>query len=208
MSGRTSVRTHAPVPVLTVRGIHAEERRLRADPAVLVGAADKNPAVLVGVAELYRRLAQDGPPVLLDVRPGPEGGQAYRAGHLPGAVNADLTHELSWPPAADARSVPDPAAVQAAARRLGLTRKRGVVVYDDGAGRAAATAWWLLRWAGLDNTRILAGGWPAWAAAGHGRAVGTARPQPPSEIILDGGSVPPASVPVAAALARGDRWFD
>src|SRR5699024_11781852 len=37
-----------------------------------------------------------------------------------------------------------------------------VVIYDEGSGRAAAKAWYLLYYAGHDAAYILQGGYPAW----------------------------------------------
>jgi thiosulfate/3-mercaptopyruvate sulfurtransferase len=178
-----------------------------ADLAATVGveATDRRNTVLVTAGELHRRLAEPDPPVLLDVRwalGDPYGADHYREGHFPGAVYVDLDTELAGPlePGAGRHPLPGLDALQANARRWGVTRRRGVVVYDNSGGLAAARAWWLLRWAGVPTVRILDGGLAAWAAAGHGQATGDARPQPPSDIVLDGGHLPTLTADEAAAL--------
>ncbi|MGX6601494.1 sulfurtransferase [Micromonosporaceae bacterium Da 78-11] len=161
---------------------------------------------LIRVDELRTRVAlPEPPPVLLDVRwalGDPHGAEHYRAGHIPGAVYVDLDTELAGPhaPGAGRHPLPSIEALQAAARRWGVTRKRGVVVYDNSGGLAAARAWWLLRWAGVPDVRILDGGLAAWLAAGHAQADGEARPQPPSDINLEAGHLPTLTADEAAAL--------
>jgi len=61
-------------------------------------------------------------------------------------------------------------------RAAGVSERRSVVVYDDWAGRAAARCWWLLRWAGHRDVRVLDGGWSAWVADGQPRSEGHATP--------------------------------
>ena len=100
-----------------------------------------------------------------------DGREQYLAGHVPGAAYVDLATELADPPAApvDSRGrhpLPDPERFGRAMRRAGVTDGRPVVVYDDTSGTAAARAWWLLRHHGLDDVRLLDGGWSAWVASG------------------------------------------
>lgn len=123
---------------------------------------------LITVGELSERLAAGSPPVLLDVRWTLAGGSdpaGYLAGHVPGARFLDLDRDLAGPPGPGGRHpLPDPGELQAALRAAGLHDGDEVVVYDGGSGLAAARAWWLLRWSGLRDARVLDGGYPNWTA--------------------------------------------
>ncbi|HEY0000708.1 MAG TPA: 2-dehydropantoate 2-reductase N-terminal domain-containing protein, partial [Actinoplanes sp.] len=183
-------RVHRAVAEGTAAG-SLDDADLAATVPGLTGGVTGVP-VLIDVAELYGRVAEPAPPVLLDVRwalGDPDGEKHYRDGHIPGAVYADLDTELAGPatPGAGRHPLPPIDHLQAAARRWGITRDSGVVVYDNSGGLAAARAWWLLRWAGVPDVRILDGGLAAWRDAGLTEATGQARPRPASDIVLHGG---------------------
>jgi thiosulfate/3-mercaptopyruvate sulfurtransferase len=130
-----------------------------------------SPAALAEeLAELAEELASEPGPALLDVRwrlGGPPGLDSYREGHLPGAVFTDLERDLAAPPSLAGRHpLPDPAVFTDAMRAAGVSEGRPVVVYDDRDATAAARAWWLLRYHGHRNVRVLDGGYEAWLAAG------------------------------------------
>jgi thiosulfate/3-mercaptopyruvate sulfurtransferase len=126
---------------------------------------------LVSAAELVCLL---GTVTVLDVRyqtGAPSGRPAYEAGHVPGAAYVDVDEDLAAPPARPGspggrHPLPTPADFQEAMRRSGVRNDRPVVVYDDWGGRAAARAWWLLRYYGHADVRVLDGGWRAWLDAG------------------------------------------
>jgi thiosulfate/3-mercaptopyruvate sulfurtransferase len=125
---------------------------------------------LVDVDELVALLA-DNSCTLLDVRyrmGGPPGAEEFARGHVPGAAYVDLDSALASAPGPRGRHpLPDPEVFQEAMRSAGVSEHRPVVVYDDWAGRAAARCWWLLRWSGHRDVRVLDGGWSAWVAAGQ-----------------------------------------
>lgn len=166
--------------------------------------------VLVSAEEL---LAAGERPVLLDVRwalGDDRGAEKYQAGHLPGAVYVDLEAELADPPdpALGRHPLPSVQRLQAAARRWGITAGRPVVAYDDAGGLAAARAWWLLRWAGLSDVRLLDGGLAAWVRAGGDLEFGNVVPSP-GDIVLTGGALPVVEADGAAALpGRGGVLLD
>ncbi|GAB3859031.1 sulfurtransferase [Nocardioides maradonensis] len=129
-------------------------------------------AVLITARELAEALESPTPPVVLDVRwqltvaggAAYDGHADYRAGHLPGAVFVDLDTELAAPaePTEGRHPLPSIESLQASARRWGIDDGDTVVVYDATGNTAAARAWWLLRWAGVADVRLLDGGLGAW----------------------------------------------
>lgn len=165
--------------------------------------------VFIEADELAAQLSAPNPPVLLDVRvPGDEGdGRAdYRAGHIPGAVFVDLATELAAPPggAAGRRPLPEIAILQRDARRWGIHQGQAVVVYDASRGQRAGRAWWVLRWAGIADVRILSGGLQAWRGALTAEV-----PLPdPGDVVLSSGHLPVVNADAAAALAAQAQLLD
>ncbi|MGW0144997.1 sulfurtransferase [Streptomyces sp. NPDC003333] len=171
---------------------------------------------IISASELATALAGDHPPVLLDVRwqltlatasgePPFDGRAAHAAGHVPGAVYVDLDRELASEPGPRGRHpLPDLAVFGRAMRRAGVSSTRPVVVYDGGQGWAAARAWWLLRWTGHPDVRVLDGGLPAWEGpletAVPVPAEGDFEPVPSATGLLDADG--------AAALARSGVLLD
>jgi len=99
----------------------------------------------------------------------------YRAGHIPGAVFADLATDLSGPivrGVSGRHPLPDPATLALTFGRWGIGEATQVVAYDAGNSAYAARAWWLLRWLGHARVAVLDGGLAAWQASGHTLASG------------------------------------
>ena len=162
--------------------------------------------VLVSAADLgYRRRV-----VLLDVRwalGDDRGREKYLDGHLPGAVFVDLETELADPAVAARRAgtrCRRYSDCSRAARRWGIRAGDPVVAYDDYRGQAAARAWWLLRWGGLTDVRLLDGGLDAWCRAGGAVETGDVVPEP-GDVVLTGGGMPVLSIDEAAALPASGR---
>lgn len=146
---------------------------------------------LISAADLAARLGSDEPPVVLDIRwslDGPPGHGVYLDGHIPGAVYVDLDTELAGrgQPTDGRHPLPTPDAFQAAVRRWGIDEDDTVVVYDGGGNLAAARAWWLLRWAGLTDVRLLDGALPAWTAQGGSLATEDVTPVPGDATVRPG----------------------
>lgn len=163
---------------------------------------------IVSAAELASALAGPRPPVVLDVRyqlGGPHGRPDYDAGHLPGAVFVDLDAELAGPPGAAGRHpLPDVEAFGAVMRRAGVSTDSSVVVYDADKGWGAARAWWLLRWTGHADVRVLDGGLASWAGP-----LETAPPAPaPGDFVPKPGALPLLTADGAAELARSGLLLD
>ena len=167
--------------------------------------------LLVTAPALATELADEPRPVVLDVRwrlGGPPGLGSYREGHLPGAVFTDLDRDLSGPPGPGGRHpLPDAAAFQEAMRAAGVSQSSRVVVYDDGDGTAAARCWWLLRYFGHRDVRVLDGGYRAWLGAGF--AVTMAEPAGQrGDFTVRPGQMPVLDASAAADTARTGLLLD
>jgi thiosulfate/3-mercaptopyruvate sulfurtransferase len=106
---------------------------------------------------------------VVDVRgylDGRSGREAYRGGHIPGAVFADLDTDLAAPPdgVLGRHPLPSPEAFAAALARLGIAHGDTVVAYDDMSGANAARLWWMLDAIGV-ACAVLDGGIQAWTGA-------------------------------------------
>lgn len=109
------------------------------------------------------------------------GREDYARAHIPGAVYADLNHDLSAPvqPGVTGRHpLPDVAAFAARLSAWGIGKGVQVVVYDDSAGMVAGRLWWLLRFVGHDAVALLDGDWRAWTREGRPVSADAAVPVP------------------------------
>ena len=82
-----------------------------------------------------------------------------------------------------------------------------MVVYDTVAGTKAGRAYWVLRWAGLADVRILDGGLDAWITAGLPVTTAASAPSPGS-VTLTAGHLRELTADEAAEYAAAGRLFD
>jgi thiosulfate/3-mercaptopyruvate sulfurtransferase len=132
---------------------------------------------LVDTGWLAREMDRGGRDLrVVDVRwyldPARRGRDAFRAGHLPGALFLDVDEDLSAPGGgrglpAGRHPWPDEAQVARVMGRAGIGPGVRVVAYDDGPGSVAARLWYLLRAHGHDDAAVLDGGLAKWVAEGR-----------------------------------------
>jgi len=95
----------------------------------------------------------------------PTAHQQYLAGHIPGAAffdhqefsNTESPYEYML--ASDEKLV-------AQIGEVGIANDSEVILYTTGIFSCATRAWWLLKYAGLENVRVLNGGFSAWKEVG------------------------------------------
>jgi thiosulfate/3-mercaptopyruvate sulfurtransferase len=161
------------------------------------------------LAELLAFPAEN--PTLLDVRWRLVTGadrRAYLQGHIPGAAFVDLSRQLSDPPSERGRHpLPGGERFGAEMRRLGVSARRPVVVYDAGDSTAAARAWWLLRYFGHRRVAVLDGGLAAWTAAAQPLATGPS-PRERGDFVARPGGMPTVDAAEAAQVAATGVLLD
>lgn len=96
------------------------------------------------------------------------GGNAYAAGHIPGARFLHLDRDLSAP--TNGRNgrhpLPDPEAFAALLSSHGVGPSSQIVAYDANGGMFASRLWWMARWIGHEAVAVLDGGLLAWLKHG------------------------------------------
>ena len=148
---------------------------------------------LITCTEL-QALQQSAAPLLIvdctaDLMNPAAGLQQFLDAHIPGAIHADLDHDLSAHGTADAASggrhpLPRREVLAQWLRQIGLRTDTQVVVYDRNGLNFCGRLWWMLKWAGHEAVAVLDGGLAAWTAAGGAVESGPAIPRTPSNWTL------------------------
>lgn len=138
--------------------------------------------------------------------------KSHRDAHIQGAVHAQIRDVFAGLPTARSGSLPLPAIgdLERRLRGWGVDRETELVVHGPSPA-LAARGWWVLRWAGLENAKVLDGGLKAWAAQGGPLAQGDFQPpRRPSSggLTLSGGHLPSVSVDEVEALGPSTVLID
>ncbi len=118
----------------------------------------------------------------------------YDEGRIPGAVWVDAA---AWAKAfGDGK---DAAGWSARIGSLGIGPHSKVVVYDNASFKDAARIWWILKYWGVEDARLLNGNWIGWTKAGL--AIETGTPRSPAAATF-------AAVPRSKRLATKGQLLD
>lgn len=96
--------------------------------------------------------------------------EAYRRAHIPGAVQMPVHYYIKEDDPAGGDHgvlVMPPRQFEGLMAQLGITNDTTVVAYDDNNGFVAARLWWVLKYYGHDNAKVLNGGWHRWLTEGR-----------------------------------------
>jgi thiosulfate/3-mercaptopyruvate sulfurtransferase len=102
--------------------------------------------------------SKNRPMLILDAR----SAERYQAGHIP---NARWVDHADW--AKNFNEGTDTEGWTKRIRQLGITLEQPVVIYDDNQAKDAARIWWILRYWGVQDVRLLNGGFIGWEQAKH-----------------------------------------
>jgi thiosulfate/3-mercaptopyruvate sulfurtransferase len=135
---------HALILGLLLTGVRAE--------AQASGATYPRGELLVEPAELAKpEVARTF--LILDVRDR----KSYEQGHIPSAIWLDARE---W--AKTFGDGKDPEGWSRKLGQLGIRADSRILVYDDNFAKDAARIWWILRYWGVADARLLNGGWTGW----------------------------------------------
>ena len=138
-----------------------------------------------------------------------KGRRDFEAGHIPGAVYADMDRDLAGPVTAETGRHPLPDVNQFRHRlsAWGIGDDTLVVAYDNGNGSLASRLWWMLRcWLGHERVALLDGGIAAWTEAGEGLSTDPAEPTLASYTRHPDNEVIATTAEIAALVSSGEAW--
>jgi len=87
--------------------------------------------------------------------------KAYDTGHIPGAVGWNWQRDTQD---VVRRDIPDQGAIEALLSRSGIGLETGIILYGDNNNWFATYAFWLLKYYGHRDVRLINGGRKKWAA--------------------------------------------
>lgn len=137
------------------------------------------------------------------------GQPSFSGQRIEGAIDTQAYADYQSPASFEGgqRPLPDIAVLQDKARAWGLRADSTIVIYDGDRSMTAARAWWVLKWAGLKDVRVLDGGFPAWLAQGL-PTTDAVTPLHPSDITLSPGNMPELDADGALALGKTGVLLD
>ncbi|MGD8384712.1 MAG: sulfurtransferase [Lysobacterales bacterium] len=133
--------------------------------------------------------------------------EAYLDGHIPSAVHVNLDDDLAGPvtAASGRHPLPGPDKFAEFLARSGWAPGKTLVAYDDVGGAIAARLWWLMRYFGQQDARLLDGGIAAWKAAELALEQGQSQPRrQPSVKLEPSANMVLSTDEVAAGLQKQD----
>lgn len=160
-----------------------------------------HPEFLISVEELDQQLADPSlrvfdTSVLLHAKDGgyrsEPGRERYLKEHIPGAGFINLTEDWSDTQSGYNNTLPSVEALAQAIGADGIGNDNLVVLYSSSHLMWATRAWWLLRFAGHTNVKVLNGNLAAWIASGRATESGQSRypaasfkPNPLPDLFVD-----------------------
>jgi len=144
----------SPPPPAAARDVELGTDGEKTEPATSPAQDRRTSRWLIGVDALKRGL--DNPRLrILDTRREDE----YMAAHIAGALHVDIGQ---WIQNSRREGGLDDADFWSdLLGSLGISRDSPVVIYDDSVP-SAARVWWILRYLGMDDVRLLDGSWRQW----------------------------------------------
>jgi thiosulfate/3-mercaptopyruvate sulfurtransferase len=136
-------------------------------PALDEGAGYARPELLIEPADVAKQMVTGLR--FLDAR----GKGKYVDGHIPGAVWIDAT---TWARAFGEGG--DEPGWEKRIGALGITPATPVAIYDDNLSKDAGRMWWILRFWGVKDVRLVNGGWRGYLDTGSPVEKGDVQPVP------------------------------